>query len=426
MEKLHIHFNSDSNLTLSDTSKIEVAGGQLQLKGLGGGTYSTDAPTALTKNPISADRIVGIKEYASKPSNTGIKYSIVSDSQDLYYDGSNWVESNGTYAQSNTIKDVVANIDRLIIENFQVRVFLYTSSNTVRPTLDRLDIFYDKEPERSNSYNEHMTINGIIEQAFGIVGMKQLSPDDYQTGKDLLNGLISALKSDGIQTRIGRQEVVPLRASSVAKGEDGYDYECIKDHVSSTDTMPATGLKHLFFWKKLSTKAGANHQLNTRYVTSSQYDLPSEVFSVESAFLKKSDGARLEIEVMASWDAFNKLYSESTGNPSKLYFSKSSSPYIALYPKPQSLNDVIELSVQTYLDDADIGNQSLGLPREFNLAIVFGLAQLLIPQRGFDNTKYLQIKDMADKYLKMAKKATNEPSDIEFTMISGGVEGSGY
>ena len=119
MEKLHIHFNSDSNLTLSDTAKIEVTGGQLQLKDLGGGTYSTDAPTALTKNPISADRIVGIKEYASKPSNTGIKYSIVSDSQDYYYDGENWVESNGTYAQSNTIGDVVANIDRLIIHQYR-------------------------------------------------------------------------------------------------------------------------------------------------------------------------------------------------------------------------------------------------------------------------------------------------------------------
>ena len=102
METLELEYNSSSDLTLSDDTKIEVSGGVLQLKDLGSSTYSTDSPTALHNTVTSADRILSFVAIETKPTNTEIKYSLYVNNQDIYYDGTNWVDSDGTYSQSNT------------------------------------------------------------------------------------------------------------------------------------------------------------------------------------------------------------------------------------------------------------------------------------------------------------------------------------
>ena len=417
-EKLTLTYTTAGDYTLSDATKIEITGGVARLKDLGGATYSTDNPTALYNTVTNANNIIALREYATKPTNTEIKYTLYVDSLDQYHNGTDWVSSDGTYSQSNTMAEIIAAAHRLKIDNFQLRAFLNTTDAAARPLLDRVEIFYDDLPQKSESYNynHNVTRNEILQESYMAVGAlaagNNLTNEQYSRGNRLINGLLSSWRAKGIPVWNEKKIVIPIHDGIEVLGSDGVDWECIETHISNTNTVPVTGKEHMAFWRQLTTTAGATHVLDKKYTSSNQYELPSEVFSIEGAYMRKGNELT-PITLISREDYRNELQVDSTGQPTRLYFRRDFLPEIQILPFPDSLtNYVLELDVLTYTQDLDSGSDTVDLTAEWNLAVTYAVALLLAPSRGLSGKQYSMIKDLAKEHMDNAMEANRESGDL--------------
>ena len=421
METQTLNFDVASDWTLSDASLIEVTSGVIRLKDLGGTTYSTASPNALYNTNVTANRILKLNEYSTKPTNTEVLYTIFNAGLDYYFDGNNWVTSNGTVSQANTAATLIPQLERLKIESFQIRIFLKTTSASVRPEVTKLELMYDSEPSLSKSYNFNRTRNSIIEEAFRAVGAMAsgvaLTNDQIARGESLLNDLLASWRSSGISVWNEEKFVIPLHASSVALGSDGLDYECIETHMSTNNNKPKTGNQYMSYWKALTTSAGAAHDTNKRYVSSNQYELPNHIFALDHAFIREGVDLKPLIITTTFEDYKTQLNNDSTGKPTRLYFRKGSVPQVFILPYPDdSTKYVLELNCLTYPQDFDSGSNNPDILREFNLALIYNLALLIAPSRGVSAKQYGLIKDLANDHLKNARMHDHEMGDIQFTL----------
>lgn len=105
--------------------------------------YSTTNPT-ITPTPTYAFAVAidTFSESATKPSGSEIKYNLSSDGGSTwkYWTGSAWAVADGTYAQSNSVAVVNANILTLAASGtLNVKSFL-NSNGTANPILDNIHI----------------------------------------------------------------------------------------------------------------------------------------------------------------------------------------------------------------------------------------------------------------------------------------------
>ena len=107
--------------------------------------YSTDNPIIYPNSLIRTDKIESLSEVSTKPTGTEIKYIIKSNDRDYYWNGNNWVISNGTYSQSNTITEINENLDSFpeVPSDVYIKIFLHTDDESVTPEIDQLTVMYD-------------------------------------------------------------------------------------------------------------------------------------------------------------------------------------------------------------------------------------------------------------------------------------------
>jgi hypothetical protein len=81
------------------------------------------------------------------------KYSLKKDSQYYYHNGSAWVVADGTYLQTNTVAEIVANASTftIISVGFNVKIFLHSEDGQTTPNIDQLVITYDFSGESENA-----------------------------------------------------------------------------------------------------------------------------------------------------------------------------------------------------------------------------------------------------------------------------------
>ena len=90
--------------------------------------YTTSNPTITTQASYNFKDILNFIEDATKPTGTEIKY-ILQDGLILkYWDGNNFVVSDGTYAQSNTATEI-QNSKSLITFKNKVKLIIFLNSN---------------------------------------------------------------------------------------------------------------------------------------------------------------------------------------------------------------------------------------------------------------------------------------------------------
>lgn len=109
-------------------------------------TYPTDNPTVLINTGTIMDGLDGFVEVASKSGADEIKYILVIDGVDTYFNGSAWVTSDGTYAQSNTAAEIQTNKATLDISggiSEKTKAFLHSDDGTTTPTLTSVTIDYN-------------------------------------------------------------------------------------------------------------------------------------------------------------------------------------------------------------------------------------------------------------------------------------------
>jgi len=107
--------------------------------------YITDGAFIMTSSPIRTDDILLLAEVSAKPVDTEIKYIINVNGIDYYYDGNNWVQSDGSYNQSNFLVDLNEHISKLLTNPSDIRIkaILYSATGKNTPELDSITMDYD-------------------------------------------------------------------------------------------------------------------------------------------------------------------------------------------------------------------------------------------------------------------------------------------
>lgn len=122
-----------------DTTKVEVSGGLVRLKDLGGSTYATDNPTVETQHQLMATSLTSFANSVSVPGTSAIKYQLLLNGTAYYYNSgtSLWTAATGAnYTESNTAAEINSALGTLvsqlsITQSFylKVRAFLHSAGS---------------------------------------------------------------------------------------------------------------------------------------------------------------------------------------------------------------------------------------------------------------------------------------------------------
>jgi hypothetical protein len=157
-----------------DADLVEVSGGLIRLKDLGGATYSTANPTVTTQNTFKVSALATFVETKSVAGSDQVKYTLVVDGVEKYWTGTAWATSDGTYSQSNLASEINTNAPTLSTgyANVRVKAFLHSESGTTRPTLTDNTIGFNYVAEDADAISE-CTITAFLAD----LGLDLLSTD---------------------------------------------------------------------------------------------------------------------------------------------------------------------------------------------------------------------------------------------------------
>lgn len=273
----------------------------------------------------------------------------------------------------------------------------------------------------SGSYSHELNTIEIIELATRIVGGiadgQTLTNEQIDTGKKFLNVIAKALKSDNIILWEERLITVPIQASSVVLGSDGFDYKCIRNHDSSASNEPGVGNEYASFWEKLTTSVAAPWVVDTSYVSSNNYFLNQYVTDVTKGRLKQiSSTSNQPLRKISQEDYFNLSNPNTLGTPDQYYFRRDFTPEIFVYPFPESTDQyVLEFWVQQYPQDFINNVDTPDFLQDWNLALVDILAYRLAPVYGIFGGQYDRLKARAEDSEMRARRLDHETGDVSFS-----------
>ena len=122
-----------------DSTLVEVSGGLVRLKDLGGSTYSQANPTVETQHRIMATSLSAFANSVTTPGTSAIKYQLLINDVAYYYDTgtSLWTAATGAnYSESNTAAQINSNLSTLFSQlsitqsiYLRVRAFLHSAGS---------------------------------------------------------------------------------------------------------------------------------------------------------------------------------------------------------------------------------------------------------------------------------------------------------
>lgn len=109
--------------------------------------YATDNPSITANSTFSANDIVSASSTFNATGSDLVKFQMIVNNQAKYYTSS-WVNSDGTYAQSNTYSEITTNIGTLLTGsgagvNVRFRVFLHSADGSTTPDITEVEVEYD-------------------------------------------------------------------------------------------------------------------------------------------------------------------------------------------------------------------------------------------------------------------------------------------
>lgn len=100
--------------------------------------YSTQNPSIIVNAPQPMSSFLAFTESVTIPSNTAVQYQIIVNGQAKYWSGAAWVNSNSSFAQSNTAATINTNLAALNISpgaNIQISALLDSTLGNATPIL---------------------------------------------------------------------------------------------------------------------------------------------------------------------------------------------------------------------------------------------------------------------------------------------------
>ena len=225
-----------------------------------------------------------------------------------------------------------------------------------------------------------LNVNDIIDLALKDLGVvsdaRTATPTQYSDGRKRLNLIIKSLR--GANNFIWKTNwlTYPITATSIVLGTDGFDYECIRNHTSSSDTKPITGSKYMSYWTKLNTATGAAWVTSTTYASACNISLSTNVVGIGNAFLRTGN-SDTELMQITSKEYFGYGNKDSAGSPNSYYFKRElTSSSMFIYPFPDSTsNYVINMEVYEQLNDFVTSTNTGDVWQEWIQVLVTGLAK---------------------------------------------------
>lgn len=109
--------------------------------------YLTTNPSLLTNSGFRADQLLSFSAVESKTGLDEVKYTLLKDSVDYYWNGTAWTVSNGTYSQANTATQINTNKSSFLTEgsgkNVKIRPFLHSETGITTPSITSFTVEYD-------------------------------------------------------------------------------------------------------------------------------------------------------------------------------------------------------------------------------------------------------------------------------------------
>jgi len=144
----HYLFDNQNNYDYDDTV-IEIANKSVKLKKLRTGLYDTNNPVIETNMVVYHQDLIKFNAEIVKTVSDEIKFILSKFNYWYYWDGANWVVSDETYAQSNTLAEISTNFttffDNTADNNTEMRVkiFLHSDTGATTPELKDIEIRYN-------------------------------------------------------------------------------------------------------------------------------------------------------------------------------------------------------------------------------------------------------------------------------------------
>ncbi len=156
--------------------------------GYTGQIYPTDNPTIRPSTPLSTDEVTDFVAVSASVGSDGVKFYLLLGAINYYWNGSAWVASDGSYAQSNTAAEVLAHLAALPIDlgAFLTPVaLLHSADGSTTPTLTSTTITYQFFGARPAGPNICSVFGYVIdEQGVVMAGAKVTitNPTSYFNG----------------------------------------------------------------------------------------------------------------------------------------------------------------------------------------------------------------------------------------------------
>ncbi len=110
---------------------------------IGGTNYPGNNPTIKPVSTVQQDAITSFAAIFTAANNDDINVTFEVGGQQKYWDGAAWVNSDGTFTQSNTIAVAAANVATMLVTGALTPVFfLHSSNGGSTPSIDSATIVY--------------------------------------------------------------------------------------------------------------------------------------------------------------------------------------------------------------------------------------------------------------------------------------------
>lgn len=273
----------------------------------------------------------------------------------------------------------------------------------------------------SGSYDFNLYCIEILESAARKVGAladnESLTNEQIKSFKIILNAMVKAWRSDNIFLWKEEFLTLTMQTSSVVLGDDGFDYECVRNHNASNDNRPISGSNYPTYWKKLETSVAAPWVLGTNYVSISNYYLDSSIVDVSSGRLKYiSTLSTVPLSKITKKEFFEFSDENTLGNPDSFYFRRDFVPEIFLYPRPDSTSEfVLEFWVSKFNEDFDSNQDNPDFLPDWQEALINNLAYQIAPSQGIFGDKLRDLEKQANKSKEEAQKLDHETGDLKIS-----------
>lgn len=203
----------------------------------------------------------------------------------------------------------------------------------------------------------------------------------------------------------------------IAEGETPSTEQLSAGQEAANGILSAYQALGMFLWKRKTQSIplvagqsdyviGVGSPVNTSYP-----------YKLIQAVISYGGQTNVNMEIESDYD-FNQLPPDSSGSPIKVtYQPLNGTGVLRVWPTPSSAsaaNDELTITYQQRFDVYTAGSETMDLPQEWYLPLVYGIADILGDEFGLPLEDRRRIERQSEKYLSMVLSGGSEDTSTYF------------